>query len=234
MRLFTLLCCLCLFTFGCGSDDADNSDIRFFNAIVGADSVTVRIDSETAFQELPYGLASPYYSAERGSRRLRIDAPGVLAPVIDERFSVVRDTRYNVYLVGSSVNDAAAVFVRDSLRESLFSLDERLEIDDGEFRLRFAHLSPRNRRYDIYLTEGDGSLLDGLQPLLSSAAFRQSSRYFDLPQGQFRVIATEARTRRIVLDSGPLNIGRSNSYSFLIYDQLGGGSPLLSSLVRDD
>lgn len=231
MKKLTLF--LLILSLGCSGDESDESDVRFFNAIGGAQVVSVRIDGNTLTSELPYGEESRDFSIERGSRRVRVDTPGIVAPIIDERLSILRDYRYRIYLIGSSVNDAATVLVRDSLRESIFSLEESRRIDDGEFRLRFSHLSPRGQRYDIYLTEPEGSL-ENVEPILSSVAFRQTSRHFDLPQGAFRVIVTETRTRNIVLDSGILSVNRRNSFSFLIFDQLSGGEPLQSTLVLED
>jgi len=210
---------------GCGTESSlDSAQVKIFHALSNALSIDFIVDGERTVTGLGYGLESREFEFEEGTRRVEVEVEGLLAPVIDENVSFSDEQRYKIFVVGS-LTAPSIIVKRDTLESGPLS--------DEDFRIRIVDLSIQNRLYDVYIIGVDRSIAN-VGATFENVNFREITRYRDIPKGVFEVVITEAGSKSVVLESGPLTISDAKDFSYILIDQPSGGAPLLGTLVRDN
>jgi hypothetical protein len=234
MKIFTLFRRLLIVAFiavvGCSSTDEDKSTVRVFHASPGISSITLSIDNSDQVKDLRYGEVSNAFSVERGRRRVRVDGDGNSTSLIDqnEQFSGSifnqDSTRYTLF-VGNTPENIDLIVREES--SDLFNIPR------GQFSIRAINLAVGSRSLDFYVVRGNNSIINEI-PTENGVSFRSFTRYFDIDEGQYRLVFARRNTKEVVYDSGVLSFFDADFKSIVLINSSATNTALRGNLIDDD
>jgi len=223
MRNLFLLA-LVLTLIGCGSSTGDGATatVRVIHAVNDGSLATVGFDDSTKISGLPFGGISNLISVENGGSNLSFRVAQSPVPVVEDFFNFSPDFDYLVFFAGT----------RDD-GEAFKQLVDQEFPASGEFRIRFTNLATEGRNLNFYILFPGQSAAQGT-PIDDRVGFSNFTKYFDVTQGAYSIVATDRRKNNsVVFNTGLLVFDHTQSYSFALLDAPGGGRPFGYVLVAE-
>ncbi len=211
------------FFLGCGSGgggELQPERLRVVHAASEESMVDVYIDDLRVVNDLPYGDASSYLEIEEGDRQIRFIDSGAF-DLIDETQTIEAGLDYTLFLI----DDGGTL-------DELLITDDNTVPDTDQGRLRIGHLAPSLDNLDIYVTRPGVSLSDET-PVVSGIEYKSFSAYLDVNVGEVQIRVTNNDSKRVLIDSGEINLTSGQVLSFLLLDEEGGGTPAETLLLVD-
>ena len=191
---------------GCGDMNRKTADLRVIHASADAPPVNVRVGKNNEITDLDYGTSSGYVPVRVGNRKLAVEAiiPGGNADVITvDRFNFKRDERYNVL----AINDTAAI-------DALVVEESAGEPGAGEVAIAVVHAASVAGAVDVYVT-APGTNVNDVAPNFGFD-FTGIVDAGVLPAGPYQIQVTLANDKKVVYDSGTVDLAPFGGEKLLI------------------
>ena len=159
-------------------DLAPKAKVRVLHACPDAPSVNVRVDGETAIENLSFNEVTDYVSLETGSTNFKVSPTGVDDFVVIDATLDLEGLDYSVLAIDTLENITPLPLVDDNALSS-------------GARIRFVHASPDAPAVDIALAGG--------AVLFPNVEFGNSAGYIEVPGGTYDLEARVAGTDTVAL-----------------------------------
>lgn len=212
-----------LLSLSCSSSSGSEVFVRFVNALIDAPSLDFMVDRTVEAENINQTQASGFIEVDSGAQRIRVTAPGLVVPLLDETERFDTDTVYSFFAV-RSLADPDLFIQRDSKRS-------RTRPDSDQFRFRVIVVAPDVPDVDLYVARPTDAL-GNLVPAAQSLQFRSVTPYFDIDQGTYRFLITRENTKEVLFDSGEIIFDKRNLYTLTIFS--GTATQLRGTLLNDE
>lgn len=208
---------------GGGGSSEDNPELlRIIHAAPSFSSVDASIGSDPIVVNVPYGLPTDYINAPEGDEvKLRIRTEDEVLPSIDTTIEIESGKAYT-YLVTEA----------DGSIEGTLLTDDNQDPDPGLFRMRLINVGLTNTGLDLYITRPDTDL-DDASPVAENVEFKAASSYLAIDSGEYRVRITRNGKTTAIYDSEAVEFGAGTVWTAVLFEEEGGGSNFLGTLLQD-
>jgi hypothetical protein len=200
--------CLIVLTAACGQGKAR---VRVMNASPDESNLDFLIDSKAVASSVTYGAAGSYLSVNQGSRHFQVEASGSTTSLIDQTISLSSSADYTFLAANYSSSITGVVFTDDNTAPS-----------SGNLKLRIVNASPSLATADVYIV-APGTNISGVNPTISSLAFKAASSYQPLSAGNYEVLLTAPGQKSAYIDTGSLAFSASQIRTFVALNSRAGG-----------
>jgi hypothetical protein len=217
------------FTAGCGNGDVldpgDRAALRLYNAVPDSPPVDINLRGATVTQGLAFGFGRFYALVQSGSAQI----------------DVINGTTDDIILGHSAVlqTGAAYTFVAAGTMASpqgLLFTDDTSAAPSGSFKVRMLQLAPLGPAMDLYITDAAATDITTATPAVTGLAFTKASAYVTGTAGSVRLWVTEAGTKTVLRNHGPVTIASGQGGTLLVIGKAGaggGGAPFSTQLIAD-
>lgn len=214
--LFLVLLAVC----GCGGNASLNrAHVRFINFAPAGSRLDFYVNGTRAVQGLDYKSNTGFANFDPGSTNFAIKPLSSGSTLASTDHILVAAQSSSVVAIGLEPDYQVAVFEEDSVQAGT-----------GETRLRLSHVAPSVvGAVDWYLTQGNVDL-NSISPTVAGMDFGVAGVFTTMPVGTWRIRATLAGTKTVVLDTSLL-LGSRRSSTLYLRDKQGGGAPAQASLI---
>ena len=218
-----------------GLDDDSNTRIRVLHASPDAPLLDAVLNFERIAKELHYLDLSDYVGVEVNQHTFELrktDFTGQInRPWFVRTFlSVEPNQRYTILAVDSFPDhvgdDGTRVFPHRRGIEPLTLLDDPTLPPAGNARLRFVDASPSTLLVDVYITAPNVDI-NVAAPTFRALTFKTVATYITLPAGVYRVRATIAGTKTVLLDDSNFQLTAGTVQTAVMLDGPAGGPPAI-------
>ncbi len=144
--------------------------------------------------------------------------PGFIA--IDADVSLAQGQAYDVLAVGPL-----------SAIEPLVLNDDPRSVSTNA-KVRIVHGSPTAQDVDIYVA-APGTDINTIDPAFATVAFKASTGYVNLAEGDYEVTVTPAGTKTAAIGPAPFTFANGDVFTVVARDETGGGTPLNVIVTAD-
>lgn len=220
MNRLALLFLVLLAVFGCGGNASINrSHARFINFAPAGPRLDFYVNGTRVIQGLDYASHTGFANYDPGSTNFAIKPLNSGSTLASNDHVLLVAQSSSVVAIGLEPDYEVVVFEEDSI-----------EPGTGQTRLRLSHVAPSvGGAVDWYVTQG-GADLNSISPTVAGMDFGVAGVFTTMPVGTWRIRATLAGTKTVVLDTSLL-LGSRRSATLFLRDKPGGGAPLQASLI---
>jgi hypothetical protein len=161
---------------------ADEAQVRIGHCSPDAPSVDVRVDGETAFEDVAFEQITDYAALAAGDHAVAILPHGTDEAVLEVSIDLDENTHYTVLATGMA---------GEGDLEATILVDEPGDVPDDRTHLRFVHGSPDAPAVDVRVVGGP--------TLFESVGFRASAGYDPVDAGTYDVEAVPTGTDDVAL-----------------------------------
>ena len=211
--LFTVLALLVSFSIFVGCTESEESNpigntpgeasIRVLHTSYDAPSVDVKVDGNTAFSDLGYGISSGYANLDAGSYNITVTPSGLSSPVVINADVTLEDGKEYTVIAAGDLANITPVVVEDM----------RSPVADMA-KIRFAHMSPDAPNVDIKLDTGKGTTV------FANAGFKQVADYTMVSGGTYTFVVTAANSTDEVVTFDPITVENGMVYTVVAHGTL--------------
>lgn len=177
--------------------------VMAIHASPDAPAVDIWVDDTRGAEGLAFPSNTGYLEVEAGERRVRVNASGSAASVIDAMVNLERDKSYSVFATGI-LDDLQPLVLEDNLAAPA----------DGKAHVRFVHLSPDAPAVDIALKDGP--------VLIPNKAFREHIDFTPLDAGAYDLEVRVADTDVVALPLPGIRLEAGKIYTVFARGLLAG------------
>lgn len=154
--------------------EGESAEVRIAHMSPDAPAVDVRVDNETAFQDLEFGDVTEFVELEPGDRQVTIVTAENETVVFDGTVSVRANESYTVTAAGEVSENGTQAFAPVVLRT------DPAVPSGNDSAVRVAHFSPDAGPVDVTVADSDAVLADNL-------TFGNATEYVTVPSGAYEI-----------------------------------------------
>lgn len=184
--------------------------------------VNITVDGVPVAVNVAYGAGTAYVPASAGSHRVVVRRTADTTVVLHQGdVTVGANSDHTLVTTGTGAGTQGTLLSDDNAAPA-----------SGNIRLRVVNASPTATSVDVYLTTAAADITTAT-PAIAALAFRAASSYQSLAAGTYRLRATTAGTKTVVLDVTLPAIAAGGGRTILVLDRAQGGTPLTSAVLTD-
>jgi len=208
---------------GCNdaSGNKDITSIRVINASPNGPLITALLNGAVIEASIPYGTTQGYQLVDEDGTTIQLRDAQTNATLFNQDVSLEHERFYTEIATGFLVNIG-----------SLFVEDAHDAPPAGTAEFRFIQVAPSMPAVDVYVTDANTDI-NTVAPTIVNVAFNSSSAYVQVAPATYRVRATSAGTKSVLLDVSNVALPALAIRSMLSLDKAGGGTPFSSLLLVD-
>ena len=228
-RSLVLLGALAALTTACGSDDpvapTDRAQIRVVHASPDAPALDVLVEGVRIHTGLGFAQFYGYNGIPAGDRRFTLNVTNTNVAVANAVETVDANISYSIFAIGLAADNSIRL---------LILTDDRTPAGTDLAKLRVVHASPNAGALDFYVTAPTVDLAT-VGPTLGNVAFAGNAYVPSTPAGTFRIRATAAGTKDVLMDTGGQGAALQGGqvYTAVALDRAGGGAPFQLRMLVD-
>ncbi len=222
-----ILLVISLFIFGCGSGgggggETNPENLRFFHAEPETGAIDLSLNGEKAFSGVDYGDVSSTVDVLEGTLPAEVKSELNVLPIVSKDLTIAAGKSYTLFFTQTA-----------GAEDLILQEDTNTEPDEGEFRIRITNFAPSRGTVDVYI-QRPGVSVKNQSPTLSALAYQAFSDYLGIDEGEFVIKYTGAGSKTVIRETEPITFSEGRTYTHVLLDREGGGSPLTSRLLLDN
>lgn len=221
-KLFLLLLIINIASCGGSSGESQPEGFQIINAAPNFNTIDVAIGVDPVLAQVSYAKSSGYLEVSEGEGiPLRIRTDDDVIPSITESLTIETGKNYT-YLVTQE---------EEAIKGTLLD-DDNTKPDPSLFRIRFINAGLTSSNVDVYITKPNQEIGDKT-PIVSDLAFKKSSDYQAIDNGNYRIRITRTGKQKILYDSDEVSFSEGKVISLIFLEKKGGGSPFRATILED-
>jgi hypothetical protein len=191
---------------------------RAVNAAPDAGALRVSVAGKK-FDNLAYGKGTDYQTINGGEQQVQVQTVVGNQTVLDQKQSFTAGADYTVAIAGSGSNLVPIIVTDDNAKPPT-----------GQAKFRVINTAPGAPAMDVYVSTPGADLLSST-PTLTSLSPGNASSYAQLAAGSYEVRVTQAGSKQVFIDIGPITVNDGDIQTGIILAAPGGGAPYSATVL---